>query len=76
MGQGVESEIYWLMNGNSSVRRFQEKQDNEKWIAGELETPLVPLENIKQVPIAMFIATDDATCPYDSAKEYIPKIGS
>ena len=64
------------MNGSPSVRRFQEKQDNEKWLAGDLETALVPLENIKQVPFAMFIATADETCPYDSVKEYIPRIGS
>ena len=59
MGQGVESEIYWSMNGNPAVKRFQEKQADDKWLAGELETPLVPLENIKRVPIAMFIATSD-----------------
>ena len=46
MGQGVESEIYWAMN--QGVQRFQEKQDDKKWLAGELQKPLVPLENIHQ----------------------------
>ena len=34
------------------------------------------LENIQHVPIAMFTATDDHTCPHATALEYIPRIGS
>lgn len=64
------------MNGNPTVRRFQEKQDDNAWLNGEFETPLVPLEKITQVPIAMFIATEDRTCPYSTALEHIPRIGS
>ena len=37
---------------------------------------MVDLSNIKIVPISMFTATDDHTCPYDVALEYIPKIQS
>ena len=58
-GQGVQSEKYWTMNG--IVDRFQEFATN--WENGEYITDLVPIENIKQVPIAMFTATDDQTCP-------------
>lgn len=34
------------------------------------------MSNIKIVPISMFTATEDTTCPYDVASEYIPQIGS
>ena len=37
---------------------------------------MVDLSNIKIVPISMFTATDDHTCPHDVALEYIPKIQS
>ena len=73
MGQSVESEIYWNMNASS--KRFQEKQDDQKWLDGEMQTDMVPLENITEVPIAAFIATDDHTCPHATAMEYIPRIG-
>ena len=34
------------------------------------------LENIKKVPIAMFTATEDQTCPYSTALAHIPRIKS
>lgn len=34
MGQSVESEIHWNMNATQG--RFQEKQDDQKWLAGEM----------------------------------------
>ena len=71
-GQAVESEKYWVMNG--VVDRFQEFASD--WLSGETITDLVPIENIKQVPIAMFTATEDWTCPYDTASKYIPRIQS
>ena len=71
-GQAVQSEKYWTMNG--TVQRFQEFDD--QWLDGELQTEMVDLSNIKIVPISMFTATDDSTCPYNVALEYIPKIQS
>jgi len=62
MGQAVQSEMYWQMN--STVYRFQEKVDNDAWLDGFYESDLVDLGNIKTVPISMFTATDDQTCPY------------
>ena len=54
--------MYWAMN--SIVYRFQEKVDNDAWLDGFYESDLVDLGNIKTVPISMFTATDDETCPY------------
>ena len=71
-GQAVQSEKYWTMNG--IVKRFQYFAD--EWLEGELETDMVPIENIRQVPIAMFTGTEDETCPRATALEYIPRIQS
>ena len=49
---------------NWIVQRFQEKIDNDAWLDGFYESDLVDLGNIKTVPISMFTATDDVTCPY------------
>ena len=73
-GQAVESEIYWQMNAN--INRFQEKIDDQDWLDGKEVTDLVDLGNIKQVPIAMFIGTNDHTCPHDTALAHIPLIQS
>ena len=43
--------------------RFQEYADN--WDEGEYETDLVRVEDIDKVPIALFIAPNDATCTMD-----------
>ena len=59
---------------NGTVKRFQEFAT--RWEDRVHETDLVQLENIDQVPIAMFTATKDSTCPYDVALEHIPRIGS
>merc|ERR1719469_1808236 len=68
----IQSEKYWAMNG--AIKRFQEF--NDKWLDGEYESPLVSLESIKQIPIAMFIATDDEICPHEVALAHIPRISS
>jgi len=72
MGQSVQSEKYWTTNGD--MQRFQEPADH--WLEGELLTDMVEMSNIKIVPISMFTATGDTTCPHDVALEYIPKIQS
>ena len=59
---------------NGTVQRFQEFDD--KWLDGELQTEIVDVSNIKIVPISMFTATEDHTCTYNVALEYIPKIQS
>jgi len=59
---------------NGVMKRFQEFATD--WDTEVYETDLVMLENITQVPIAMFTATKDGTCPYDVALEHIPRIGS
>ena len=64
--------MYFQMNGY--VKRFQEYATS--WDQGEYETPLVALENITEVPMALFTATKDNTCHYDVALEHIARIGS
>mmetsp|Transcript_26652 Transcript_26652/g.35660 ORF Transcript_26652/g.35660 Transcript_26652/m.35660 type:complete len:106 (-) Transcript_26652:81-398(-) len=59
---------------NAVMGRMQEFAD--QWEEGVYETKLVPLEDIKQVPIALFTATDDDVCPYDIATKEIPRIQS
>ena len=56
------------------MKRFQEFATN--WEEGEYVTPLVPIENIKTVPIAFFTATNDTNCPLEIVKEHIARIGS
>ena len=70
----VETLIHWFMN--EAVNRFQEKADDTKWLAGEVNTDEIRLENIKRVPIALFVGTNDTICAYETALEYIPKIQS
>ena len=41
MGQAVDSELYWNMNG--IVDRFQEPIDREVWLAGEMYSADVDL---------------------------------
>ena len=36
----------------------------------------MPLENIKQVPIALFISEFDQSCSYDQAFEHLVRINS
>lgn len=72
--QAVESEKLWTMN--SIAKRFQEKVEDEDWLSGTYENDLVDLGNIKIVPISMFTATEDSTCPYEVALEHIPLIQS
>ena len=60
------------MNGVED--RFQEF--DYEWDQRHYQTEMVHLENIQKVPISMFTATDDMTCPYDTASKYIPMIGS
>ena len=50
-----------------TTKRFQVWSD--KWVEGEYETELIPLENISYVPITMMIAENDETCPLDIAVE-------
>lgn len=49
---------------NAIVDRFQEKVDDQAWLDGTHESDLVDLGAIKIVPISMFTATEDSTCPY------------
>ena len=56
------------------MNRFQEFAYN--WGEGELETPLVALESITQVPISFFVGTADTSCAYDLANEYIPRFNT
>lgn len=67
----VQSEKYWTMN--ISVDRFQEfAEDFEQ---GDYEAPYVDLSKIDRVPLGLFIGTEDETCTYDHAFEYIPHLG-
>jgi len=59
---------------NGYEKRFQEYATS--WDQEEYETPLVALEDITEVPMALFTATKDGTCPYAVALEHIPRIGS
>jgi|Transcript_23554 hypothetical protein len=61
-----------MMNG--VMKRMQEFPKH--WRLGLHRSKLVPLENIKQVPIAMFIASEDTSCLPSVAQEHIPRIGS
>lgn len=74
MGQAVESEKYWTMNGITD--RFQEKVLDADWLAGTYEAESVDLSAIQKIPISMFTATGDTTCPHATAMKYIPQIGS
>ena len=74
MGQAVESEKYWTMNGVAD--RFQEKVSDKDWLAGTYEAEFVDISAIQKIPISMFTATDDTTCPHATAMKYIPQIGS
>ena len=57
---------------NGLTDRFQEFADN--WLAGEEETPLVDVSQIKKVPMAFFVASDDEICKPRVARKYIPQI--
>lgn len=58
---------------NQSVDRFQEFAT--KFEEGIYRAPYVDLGQIDRVPIAMFVGTNDTTCSYDHAIEYIPNFG-
>jgi len=59
---------------NGLTDRFQEFANN--WLDGETETDLVPMSNIKQVPMSFFVGTLDEVCPHKTAMKYIPQIQS
>jgi len=71
-GQSVKSEQHWIMN--MITGRFQEYAEN--WQDGVFETELIPMSNIKQMPMTFFIGTADPFCTYDIASQYIPQIQS
>ena len=71
-GQSIQSELYW--NKNNLADRFQEPISDEDWLAGTRTSDMVPISNIKKVPISMFVATADETCPHATALKYIPQI--
>ena len=73
-GQAVLSELYW--NKNALADRFQEPISDADWKAGKHTSDMVPISNIKKVPISMFVATADETCPHATALKYIPQIQS
>jgi surfactin synthase thioesterase subunit len=58
---------------NQSVDRFQEWADG--YMDDEVEEPMVDLSNIDRVPLAFFICTEDETCTYKHATEYMPNFG-
>ena len=61
---------------NKLLGRFQERTPDSEWLLGHYESELVHLENIKKVPIANFVGTEDNICPHATALKYIPQIGS
>jgi len=67
----IESEKYWV--ANQCVDRFQE--NNPNFADGDYETSYLDLSKIDRVPIGLFIGTDDETCTYAHAFEYIPQFG-
>ena len=67
----VQSEFHWWQN--TYQNRFQEWAPN--YLEGVVTTDLIPLSNIKQVPIAMFAGTADSTCTYQKAVEAKNLIG-
>lgn len=68
----VKSELLWDMNTISG--RFQESISREEWENGIEETDLIPLSNIKEVPITFFVAEDENMC--HGNEEYVPMIQS
>ena len=58
----------------SVMDRMQEYAD--KWQSGKYEMPLVPVETIDKVPIAMFIGSKDTTCPLQQALDHSKLIKS
>ena len=71
----VQSEVHWYQNtyANNGKGRFQEYSPG--WLEGDKEAPLVPLENIKNVEVAMLVAGADQTCPLAAAEEARDAIG-
>lgn len=64
----AKSLLYWATN--SSVDRFQEYA--EEFCSGHYEEPYVDLSQINGLPLGIFVGTNDTTCSYDHAQEYIP----
>ena len=71
-GMPLKSYVHW--NQNTAMSRFQEFSDG--WAEGKKETELIPVQNIDEVPITMFIAPNDQACLVETALEYEKQIGS
>ena len=72
--QPVSYKVQDHWNQQGVMNRFQEYADD--WSQGVHETELVPIENIKQVPITQFVAENDQSCTIDTAMEYVKRIRS
>ncbi len=48
----------------------------DKWNKGETETELVPLENIKSVPVTAFAGADDTDCQAEPQRKFMERISS
>jgi len=64
----VYSDLYWIMN--ASVDRFQEYPTD--YCTGKYTAPSIDLSTITGLPISFFVGSDDTTCSYAHAMEYIP----
>lgn len=74
--QGISVPMLNHWSQNIAVNRFQEYVTDAKWLAGEYIAEEVHLENIKRVPISMFVATNDNSCTPEASYHYIPMIQS
>ena len=61
----TRSETHWLQN--TYTGRFQEYAP--KYLEGEKEAALIPLESIDKVPVAMVIGAKDALCTLKEAEK-------
>lgn len=71
-GQPFGTQDTWHWDYNFVQQRFQEFAP--KYQEGEVITPLIPIESIDKVPIALISGTEDPTCPYKTAKHMLAVI--
>ena len=62
----MKLEIHWAQN--TVANRFQEYVDNDTYVTGETEGPLIDLTNIKKVEVGMWGGDMDTTCSFDQAR--------
>ena len=69
----MKLEIHWAQN--TVANRFQEYVDNDAYVTGETEGPLIDLTNIKKVQVGMWGGDMDTTCSFDQARITKQEIG-